>query len=416
MHIALISQYFYPEQFTNNTIARELVRRGHDVHAFPCVPNYPAGRFFGGYSNTERRTEEWEGVRIDRAYTVPRGKGALSLIANYLTYPVTASWTMFRKLRSGADVSFVSMPSPLFQAFAGIFLRWRTGTPCVYWVQDIWPESATYTLGLHNRFVVGLLNAVCGWLYRRADIVMVQSAAFHDMITRFGVPPERIRFLPNTAPDFYRPLRPEDAPEHERLVPQDGFRLMFAGNIGESQDFDTLVAAAALLRERTDLHWVIVGSGRDEERVRRLVAENGLEERMHFLGRHPEEDMPKFFAHADAMLVSLKDIPIFALTVPYKTQSYLACGKPIVASLNGEGARIVNESGAGVAVPASQPEALAGAIAALMDAGPERLASHAANARRFFDDNYAAEKVYDVLETTLQEAALSSRRRKKPDL
>lgn len=405
MRIALISQYFYPEQFNNNALARELVRRGHEVHAFPSVPNYPAGRFFEGYSNNARREEDWEGVRISRTYTVPRGKGALSLVVNYVTYPIMASWTIFRRLGPKADVSFVSMPSPLFQAFAGIFLRWRTGTPCVYWIQDIWPESATYTLGLHNRIVVGLLNAVCGWLYRRADIVMVQSAAFHDMIARFGVPSERIRLLPNTAPEGHRPLSPEQALDYAGLVPQDGFRLMFAGNIGESQDFDTLLAAAELLRECEDLHWVIVGSGRDEERVKRLVAEKSLEERFHFLGRHPEEAMPKLFAHADAMLVSLKDIPIFALTVPYKTQSYMACGKPIVASLNGEGARIIDESGAGVAVPASQPQALADAITALVVAGPDRLAFHAANARRYFEENYAATKVYDELENSLREVA-----------
>lgn len=405
MRIAFISQYFYPEQFSNNAIAQELAHRGHEVHAFPCVPNYPAGRFFEGYSNTERREEEWENVRISRAYTVPRGRRTITLIANYTIYPVAASWTMFRQLKQRADVSFVSMPSPLFQAFAGIFLRWRTGTPCVYWVQDVWPESVTYTLGLRNRFIVGLLNAICGWLYRRADLVMIQSGAFHDMIARFGVPPERIRILPNTAPDGYRPLTPKQAPEYASMIPQDGFRLMFAGNIGESQDFDTLIAAANLLRDRRDLHWVIVGSGRDEERVKRLIKDKGLEERFHFLGRHPEEAMPKFFAHADAMLVSLKDVPIFALTVPYKTQCYMACGKPIIASLNGEGARIVEDSGAGIAVPASQPQALADAITEMMDAGPDRLASHAANASSYFEANYSASKVYKDLENALREVA-----------
>lgn len=405
MRIALISQYFYPEHFSNNAIAQELTRRGHQVHAIPCVPNYPAGRFFEGYSNKSRREEDWQGIRISRAYTVPRGNNALSLIVNYVTYPIAASWTMFLRLKPKVDVSFVSMPSPLLQAFAGILLRWRTGTPCVYWVQDIWPESATYTLGIHNRFVVGLLNALCGWLYRQADIVLVQSAAFHDMIARFGVPSERIKVLPNTAPDSYRPLTPEQAPEYTGLVPQDGFRLMFAGNIGESQDFDTLIAAAALLRDRKNLHWVIAGSGRDEERVKRLVSENGLGERFHFLGRYPEEEMPKLFAHADAMLVSLRDIPIFALTVPYKTQCYMACGKPIIASINGEGARIVGESGAGVAVPAGRPRALADAIADLMDAGPELLASQAASARRYFEGNYAAAKVYSDLEDSLRQAA-----------
>ncbi|MXO02734.1 glycosyltransferase family 4 protein [Shinella zoogloeoides] len=378
--------------------------RGHDVSVCTAVPNYPSGRFFDGYSNRSNRTERWGKILIHRAWTVPRGKSALSLFVNYITFPVAASIKVLLA-KARPDVVFVSQLSPVFMVLPGILQKWKTGCGLVYWVQDIWPESATYTLGLRNRLVVGLLNAICGWLYRRADLVMVQSAAFNDMITRFGVPPARIRLLPNTAPDSYRPLTPEQAPDYAALVPQEGFRLMFAGNIGESQDFDTLVAAAVLLRGREDLHWVIVGSGRDEARVRRLVVENGLGERFHFLGRHPEEAMPKFFAHADAMLVSLKDIPIFALTVPYKVQCYLACGKPIIASLAGEGARIVNESGAGIAVAAGRPQALAEAIAKMMDATPSRRHAFAAGARRYFDNNYAADKVYDILEQTLEYAA-----------
>ncbi|WP_421699511.1 glycosyltransferase family 4 protein [Ancylobacter sp.] len=405
MRIAFISQYFFPEQFSNTAIARDLVARGHQVHVFTCVPNYPAGVFFEGYSNALRREENWEGMRISRVYTFPRGKTAAALLLNFLAFPVAASWTLSRRLAPAADVSFVSMPSPLLQAFAGLFLRWRTGTPCVYWVQDIWPESVTYTLGIHNRAVVGLLNALCGWLYRRADIVMIQSAAFHSMIARFGVPEERIRLLPNTAPDSYVPMAPQDAPEYAGIVPQDGFRLMFAGNIGESQDFDTLIAAAGLLRARYDLRWVIVGSGRDQARAQKLIAERGLKDRFHFLGRFPETEMPKLFAHADAMLVSLKDIPIFSLTVPYKVQCYMACGKPILASLSGEGARIIEEAEAGLAVPAGRPEALADAITRMMDTDPEARAAYADNGRRYFEAHYSPEQVYGALECALHDAA-----------
>lgn len=406
MNILIISQYFFPEQVLSNELSINLADNGHEITVFTAVPNYPAGRFFDGYSNRSKRTEQWGKIPVHRVWTVPRGKSALKLLVNYVVFPVTASIkVLFTKTRP--DVVFVSQLSPVFTVVPGIVQKWKTGSGLVYWVQDIWPESATYTLGLRNRFVVGLLNAICGWLYRRADIVLVQSVAFHDMITRFSVPSERIRVLPNTAPAYYRPLTPAEAPDYAGMIPQDGFRLMFAGNIGESQDFDTLVAAAALLRERRSLHWVIVGSGRDGERVRSLVAENGLEDRFHFLGRHPEEEMPKFFAHADAMLVSLKDVPIFALTVPYKTQSCMACGKPIIASLNGEGARIVKESGAGVAVPASQPRALADAIATMMDAGPSQRQSYAANSRRYFEANYSADKVYGTLEQALSSAQRS---------
>lgn len=406
MEIFLISQYFFPEQVLSNQAAKILSEKGNKVTVYSAVPNYPAGRFFDGYSNRLKIKEQWGTIPIIRVWTVPRGKNLLSLFANYVTFPVSASLKiLFSKARP--DVVLVSQLSPIFMVLPGVLQKWKTRCGLVYWVQDIWPESATYTLGLHNRFLVSILNSICGWLYRRADIVLIQSAAFHDIITRFGVPSERIRLLPNTAPEYFRPLLPEQATEYAGLVPQAGFRLMFAGNIGESQDFDTLVAAAALLHERRDLHWLIVGSGRDEERVKRVVMEYGLNERFHFLGRHPEEEMPKFFAHADAMLVSLKDIPIFALTVPYKTQCYMACGKPIIASLNGEGARIINESGAGIAVNAGRPQALADAIVRMMDTTPSQKKSFSTSALRYFDNNYAATQVYDTLERALEHAAES---------
>jgi len=407
MKIAFLSQYFHPETFSNNAIAEALVARGHEVHAVPCVPNYPAGTFFPGYSNRARREETWRGVAIHRARTWPRGRSAASLALNYLVYPVTATWTAMRRVPGRPDVSFVSMPSPLLQAFAGVFLRWLKGTPTVYWVQDIWPESATYTLGLKNPLLTRPLAWLCGWLYRRADLILVQSAAFPAMIERFGVAPGRIRVFPNTAPETYRPVVPEDAPDEAALVPQHGFRLMFAGNIGESQDFDTLIAAADLLRDLADLTWVIVGSGRDMARVQAVIADKGLADRFVFAGRHPEDRMPFFFAHADAMLVSLKDIPIFALTVPYKIQCYMACGKPIVAALSGEGARIVEEAGAGTVAPAGRPEALARAVRAMHDAGAAERAAMGRRARAFFEARFAADKVYGDLEAWLAEAAAS---------
>lgn len=404
MKILFISQYFFPEQVSNNSISREMVRMGNDVSVITAVPNYPSGRFFDGYSNKEKRSERWAGVGVWRSWTVPRGSTKIKLLLNYVVFPLTASLkVLFGNARP--DVTFVSQLSPIFMILPGVVQRWKTGCGLVFWVQDIWPESATYTLGLRNRFIIGLLNMLCGWLYRRADIVLVQSGAFRAMIARFGVPDERIRVLPNTAPEAYRPLAPADAPEYAAIVPQNGFRLMFAGNIGESQDFDTIVAAAILLRDQKDLHWVIVGSGRDEERVKRIVTDNGLEDCFQFLGRHAEGEMPKFFAHADAMLVSLKDIPIFALTVPYKVQCYMACGKPIIASLNGEGARIINESGAGMAVAASQPKALADAVMKMMGADSAQRLSYATNSRNYFDQNYSAAKIYGDLEAALHDAA-----------
>jgi glycosyltransferase involved in cell wall biosynthesis len=311
-----------------------------------------------------------------------------------------------RRVRDKGDVAFVSMPSPLLQALAGVYLKWRHGTPLVYWVQDIWPESAVYTLGLRNPLIVRPLTWVCGWLYRRADLILVQSAAFPKMIERFGVPAARIRVFPNTAPEAYVPLTPDPDSRIGQMIPRGRFTLMFAGNIGESQDFDTYLAAAQRLRETgCDVAWVIVGSGRDQARVMAEVARRGLQDVFHFLGRHPESDMPEFFAHADAMLVGLKDNPIFSLTVPYKVQCYMACGRPIVASLSGEGARVIAEAGAGIVAPAQSPDALADAIRRMVEATPHQRAAMADAARSYFLETYATDMVYGDLERWLAETA-----------
>jgi glycosyltransferase involved in cell wall biosynthesis len=260
---------------------------------------------------------------------------------------------------------------------------------------------------IENRLVLRLLDAICGWLYRRADIVMVQSAAMPPLVERHGVAPEKIRVLPNTAAPFYRPELPEDHPKAASLVPKAPFVLMFAGNVGESQGLDLLVAAAELLRERDDIAYSIVGNGRAMDALVANIKDRGLGDRFSFAGRHPEAEMPGFFAQADAMFMSLKNYPNFALTVPYKTQAYMACAKPIVCSIRGEGARIVEEAGAGLACPPEDPGKLAAAIATMADMPSAEREAMGACGRRYFEANFAANVVYDLIEDTLAEVARS---------
>ncbi|APG62492.1 hypothetical protein LPB140_06485 [Sphingorhabdus lutea] len=406
LKILFLSQYFYPESFSNNVISKHLVDSGHDVLFIPCVPNYPEGVFAKGYSNKLRRKDEWNGVQVRRAWTVARGSSKLRLIANYFTYPFAAFWELVKMKGAGAEVSFVSMPSPLTQSLAAILAKWFYKIPTIYWVQDIWPESVTMTLNIKNKPIIWMLEKMCGWMYRRADIVMVQSEAFFDRIKSFGVDEEKIVFFPNSAPDHYRPLTPTEIdPKIAAMIPQAETKIMFAGNIGESQDFDTIIAAADLLRDETGLKWVIIGSGRDMERVVQKIKDMGLSSQFSFLGRHEEHLMPQFFTHADAMLVSLKDYPIFALTVPYKMQCYMAAGKPIISSLNGEGGRIMEKSGAGLSVPASQPEILAQNVRAFMKLSAVEKEQMALSAREYFNSTYAPDKIYEILENALQKTA-----------
>src|SRR6478736_8051854 len=153
MKILFISQYFHPEPFSNGDLARTLVKRGHDVDVICCVPNYPEGRFYPGYDNSTRRSETWEGVRITRTRTAARGKTAARLALNYLTFPPSALFAWWRGRFGRHDVTFTSMPSPIFQALVAAAIRAVRGTPAVYWVQDIWPESLINAVGLRNRFL-----------------------------------------------------------------------------------------------------------------------------------------------------------------------------------------------------------------------------------------------------------------------
>lgn len=404
MRILFISQYFYPEQFSNNSIAEELRRRGHEVDVLTCVPNYGRTGFFHGYSNRNKRCEHWRDIRIFRARTIARGESNLRLLINYLTFPLAAILEYHKRRLSPPEITFVSMPSPLTQALVAIYLKKRFRVPTVFWVQDIWPESPLLTLGIKNGVFSKLLWKLCDWIYRQADVLLVQSPGFTARMEESGVQAERIGVFPNSAPACYVPLAVEE-PSEQSSRP---FRLMFAGNIGESQDFETIVEAAARLLH-LNVHWIIVGSGRHEGWLRDAVKRFKLSERFTFAGRHPESDMPSLFARADAMLVSLKNRPIFELTVPYKIQCYLACGRPIVGSINGEAARVIERSGAGYVAPAGRPDELAtviGRMALLSRA--EREAMGAAG-RDFFERNYAPQKVYGSLEEWLTSAARASK-------
>jgi glycosyltransferase involved in cell wall biosynthesis len=221
-------------------------------------------------------------------------------------------------------------------------------------------------------------------------------------IRELGVDHNKIDYYPNSAEDFYKPLPRESASISTCLPP--GFRVMFAGNIGQAQGFETILAAAELLKENAEIQWLIVGDGRKSDWVAAEIKSRGLQDSMHLLGHQPPESMANWFAHADAMLVSLRGDPIFAMTIPAKVQSYLACGRPIVASLNGEGARVIRDAGAGITAPADDPKALAHAVMEmykLSSLDRERLG---ARGRNYFERHFERDALIEKLVSLMEQA------------
>ena len=240
----------------------------------------------------------------------------------------------------------------------------------MFWVLDLWPESLAATGAIKTEWLLNLVARMVRFIYRRSDRILVQSRAFTEQVSSMGVALDKILYFPNWAEELFQ-LNGERAWQVDSITMPDGFRVMFTGNIGVAQDFETILSAAERLKDYADVHWVIVGDGRMYSWVKQEVEKRSLSKTVHMLGRHPLEAMPYFFSQADAMLASLRRDPIFSYTVPGKIQSYLAYGKPIIAVLEGEGARVVDEAGAGLTCPPEDAAGLANTVLAMYKK-PER--------------------------------------------
>jgi glycosyltransferase involved in cell wall biosynthesis len=305
------------------------------------------------------------------------------------------------RLRRSYDVIFVHEPSPITVGIPAIAMRKRTQAPILFWVLDLWPESVTAAGGVRAPWVLGLLARLTRWIYGHCERVLVASRAFIPRVGAMGVAEERISYFPNWAEEVFQPSTAVEPPAP--LSP--GFRVMFAGNIGVAQDFPAILEAAEQLKGFLDIHWIVLGDGHMGGWVRDEVVRRGIGATVHLLGSYPPEQMPQFFAHADAMLVSLKPDPVFSLTVPAKLQAYMACGRPIIAMLDGEGARIVEEAGAGVTCPAGDGHALAEAVLGMVRLNPQTRAKMGTQALAYSIANFEREQIFRRLEAWMVEAA-----------
>jgi glycosyltransferase involved in cell wall biosynthesis len=401
----IVSQYFWPENFRINDLATGLCERGHKVTVYTGKPNYPEGRFFAGYGFFRRSRDEFNGIPVIRVPLIPRGDGgAVRLALNYLSFALFASVLAPFRCRGEFDAILVYEPSPVTVGLPALVLKKLKRAPMLFWVQDLWPETLSATGVVNSRWILRAVGQLVRFIYRHCDLILVQSRAFMAPVEALGVAAQKTHYFPNSAEELYRPLAIEpNRPSGQESLPG-GFRVVFAGNIGAAQDFETILSAADKLRAEHGIHWDIIGDGRMQGWVESEIRRRNLGDIVHLLGRHPLESMPRFFALADAMLVTLKRDPVFSLTIPSKIQSYLACGRPIVAALDGEGARVVTESGAGIAAGAGDAGALAeGVLRLYRMPKPEREAM-GRRGREYFEQNFERSLLLSRLEQWIRSA------------
>jgi glycosyltransferase involved in cell wall biosynthesis len=390
MRVLIVSQYFWPESFRINELAAALVVEGCEVTVLTGQPNYPDGATFAGYRAFSVNREAHEGVTIHRVPLAPRGRaGAKGLIANYLSFLffgcLLGPW-LLRGQRF--DVVFVYGTSPILKIFVALAVRLFCGGKLVSWVQDLWPESLRVTGFVRNERALNTVGAVVAWLYRRNDLLLVQSHGFVPLVSAMaGRTP--VEYFPNPGEKAYLQ---EAAPQHAPLQLKPGFNVVFAGNLGTVQALDTVVEAATLLREEPQIRFVLVGSGSRGEWLHSEIARRGLNN-VELPGRFPPQAMPGILSQASALLVSLARDPVISATIPSKVQAYLATGRPLIASMDGEGARVVQEAGAGRVCPAEDAQALADAVRQLhacSQAEQQRLGDAA---RTYYLDHFEPQKL-----------------------
>lgn len=371
MKLFIVCQYFYPEQFRVSDVCFKLVSMGHEVTVLTGLPNYPAGSIFEGYQwdtlSKDTRSfhiplgvhmEHINGVKVIRCKLYPRKTGKLNLCRNYISYVFHASKSAYRMARSNCldfEKVLVFQFSPVTMAIPGIILKKILKKPLLIYSFDLWPESIV-SVGLPNHGILyQVLLLLSKWIYKKADRLVISSRSFEKYFKEKLKIHKPVHYLPIYAEDLFH--REQD----EAMRDTTGTNLVFAGNVGEMQSMDTIIKAADLLKDNSDIHFHIVGDGSALEKSIALVKDLTITN-VTFHGRHPLEDMPKYYRIADAFLVTLKKDPFISYTLPGKIQSYMAAGKPILAAIDGEAYETIRASGCGLCCPAEDFKGLAGII------------------------------------------------------
>jgi glycosyltransferase involved in cell wall biosynthesis len=391
MKVLIVSQYFWPENFKINDIAKGLVEKGCDVSVLTGLPNYPKGKIYNGYSFPKNKKENHEGITIYRSPLIPRGNGSgVRLFLNYFSLALLASLRVLF-IKNNFDKILVYEVSPVTIGIPAIIAKYRFKAPIFFWVQDLWPESVVAAGGITNKFMINLISKLTRFIYQHCEKILVQSKAFIPYILNQNVSNSKIIYLPNSTESFYNKVDVKN--KFKKLMPEEGPILMFAGNIGEAQGFNTMIKSASYLNNSgVKVNWVILGDGRQKELIEKKINDLGLQKYFFFLGSYPSEEMPNFFACADALLVTLKKNLIFSMTIPNKIQSYMACSKPIIANIDGEGGRVILEAKCGLVSPSEDYISFSKSIIDFLKLGADEKELMGKNARLYFEKEFDREK------------------------
>jgi glycosyltransferase involved in cell wall biosynthesis len=393
MKILVVCQYYYPEPFRITDICEALVQKSHQVTVLTGLPNYPEGRVLDDYRHGKKRFELLNGVNIIRCFEIGRGKSRFKLFLNYFSYAISATWkTLF--LKGEYDVVFIFQLSPIMMAIPGIIYKKKHKKKILLYCQDLWPDSLEAGGIKKNTIIYNIFFRISKWIYRSADLIFISSYMFKNYFENIlKVNTVNIKYLPNYAEDLFA-----QSVMLQTNNKSGNYNFIFAGNIGEVQSVDTIIKAAHQLKNHSNITFHIIGYGSKFDDCKQLNDRLGLTNVL-FYGRRPIEEMPKYYSMADAMLVTLKENKILSFTLPAKVQSYMAAGKPIIGSIDGETKRVIEDANCGFCCQAEDYEGLAQIILKFCMSGNKE--QMALNAKKYYDKNFNKGHFLATLEQAL---------------
>lgn len=395
--ILVVTQHFWPENFRINDIVEGFLQDGIAVDVLCGLPNYPKGEWFPGYSAAGPFEEEWHGARLYRCKEVPRRSNtSVNIFLNYVSWPWYAAHALHR-LPGGYDAVFCFNTSPVLMCWPAIRYAKKHHIPFTNYVLDIWPENLYSVLNVKNKALRAIAQGVSDALYKKADRLIAMSEPLQQRLCqRTGMPPQKIAVIPQYCEDFYAVPQPDAA-----LQAQFGgrFNLVFTGTFTPAQSLETVITAVQDARSRGAdmLHLLLVGDGMSRAALEAKVKELHAEDAVTFYGSVPATDIPKFTALADALIVCLSDSPDLGLTVPAKVASYMAAGKPVLASMDGAGNAAVAAAG-GLSSPACDAAALADNLLALTRMDAAQHAAMGQSAKEYYLAHYRRSELLRKLE------------------
>jgi len=410
VRILLLSQWCPPEPENRVlNLGKALVKKGHQVTLITGFPNYPTGKIYPGYKQRLWQRETQGGVNIVRLPLYPdHSRSSIGRALTYLTFSMSA-FLLGPFVSGKADVLWVYHP-PLTIGIPAIWISLLRRVPFVYEIQDMWPEAVTASGMVNSSLPIRMLGALARFIYRRAAAITVISNGFKQNLISKGVPAEKIAIVPNWADEaVYFPVE-ADAEFGARHQLDGSFNVIFAGTMGPGQNLDTVLDAAKLLLDLPDVRFVFIGDGLDLAHLKARVNDEQITT-VRFIDRQPASLMPSFFAWAGALLVQLRNDPIFHMTIPSKTLAYLACGAPILCAVPGDGAEVIKEAGAGVVCPPDDPHSLAEAVRQMYAMPAEARAAMGDAGRQAYLERFTCETSVTKIEALLNAAVRQKQRR-----